>query len=115
MNRLVGDLTSGVALQFPSNGRWRAIQTCSNLPDREPLAVKLGQRNPLVQRELIVAFSHRNTLSWCCTSFENSGNPVRSHLRARESQSAGGRALTGFPSLALRASAFAKATATQRY
>src|SRR5215212_4704677 len=38
-----------VALQFPANGRWRAIQTCSDLPDRQPLVLKTGNLDPVIQ------------------------------------------------------------------
>ena len=36
---------------------------------------KTGNRAPLFKREVIIMFSHCNTLVWCCTSFVNSGNP----------------------------------------
>ena len=32
-------LAGGIALQLASNGRWHAIQTCSELPERVPLGV----------------------------------------------------------------------------
>ena len=32
-------LAGGIALQFACNGRWRAIQSCSDLPERVPRGV----------------------------------------------------------------------------
>ena len=36
---LVALLAGGIALQLARNGRWRAIQSCSDLPERGPLGV----------------------------------------------------------------------------
>jgi hypothetical protein len=38
IKRLIAHLTASVALQLPGDGRWRAIQSCSDLPDRGTLA-----------------------------------------------------------------------------
>src|SRR5438128_1561385 len=70
----IADQVAAVALQLPRDRRWRAIQSCSDLPDRSPGLAKLGNRTPLLQAELSVPLSHGNTLSWCCTSFVNSGD-----------------------------------------
>ena len=37
IDRLIADLGTAIALQLSSHRRWRAIQTCSDLPDRAPL------------------------------------------------------------------------------
>src|SRR6266851_2775845 len=69
-------LGTGIALQLPSNARWRAIQTCRHLPDRLPGVATPGNLTSLLNRELTILGSHRNTpLIGCCTSFVNSGNP----------------------------------------
>ncbi|MDR3450341.1 MAG: hypothetical protein P4M15_11450, partial [Alphaproteobacteria bacterium] len=52
-------------------------------PDRLPVATQAGNRAPFFQRKLFVCFSHdRNTLSGCCTSFVNLGDPVPKHQQA---------------------------------
>src|ERR1700687_91666 len=86
MGRFVADRLAGVALQLASNCRCRAIQICSNLPDRAPRGTKTGHFAALFERQLVVVFSHGNTLVWCCTSFENSGagSRKRSILRRLE-------------------------------
>ena len=67
-----------IAPQLPCNRRWRAIQSCSDLPDRLPLGAQTGNRTPLLKIEVSVSFSHSgNTLAGCCTSFVKSGNPGR--------------------------------------
>lgn len=71
----VADLPAGVALQLARDGRWRAIQICSDLADRAAFGVKAGNGVPVIERELVVAASHGNTVSWCCTSFANSRDP----------------------------------------
>jgi hypothetical protein len=38
----VSDLASGVAVDLASDRRWRAIQICSDLPDRAALLLKAG-------------------------------------------------------------------------
>src|ERR1700704_5660597 len=75
VGRLVADLAAAVALQLARQARWRAIQSCRDLADRLAGLVKLGNRAPLFEREVTIVFAHRNTLSWCCTSFVNSGGP----------------------------------------
>src|SRR4030081_1050621 len=75
VGRLVADLAAAVALQLARQARWRAIQSCRDLADRLAGLVKLGNRAPLFEREVTIVFAHCNTLSWCCTSFVNSGGP----------------------------------------
>src|SRR3979490_125766 len=75
VGRLVADLAAAVALQLARQARWRAIQSCRDLADRLAGLVKLGNRAPLFEREVTIVFAHCNTLSWCCTSFVNSGDP----------------------------------------
>jgi hypothetical protein len=48
-NRLVRFGCRPVVLQFPADGRWRAIQTSSDLPDRAALGLKPGKLDPLIQ------------------------------------------------------------------
>jgi len=45
----VADLPAGVALHLASNCRWRAIQSCRDLPDRAPLGLKSGNLASLLQ------------------------------------------------------------------
>src|SRR5258708_40091760 len=54
------------------------LSTCPRRDLAERLAglVKLGNLAALFQAELAVVFAHCNTLSWCCTSFVNSGGPL---------------------------------------
>jgi hypothetical protein len=59
---VVPDLASGIALELASNGRWRAIQSCRDLPDRPPLLLKAGNAAAILDRELCVCGSHGNTL-----------------------------------------------------
>jgi len=37
--------------------------------------MKAGNRAPVFKRDVIIMFSHRNTLTWCCTSFVSLGDP----------------------------------------
>ena len=67
-----------IAFQLPSNARWRAIQSCRDLPERLPGVTTPGNLTPFFNREMAVfpAF-HRNTpLRECCTSFVNSRDPI---------------------------------------
>ena len=70
---LVADLYTAIAPQLARDARCRAIQSCCDLAERPAGLVKLGNLAPLFQAELAVVFPHRNTLSWCCTSFVNWG------------------------------------------
>jgi hypothetical protein len=66
-----------VALQFPSNARWRAIQSCRDLPQRFTGLATPGNLAALFNIKVTKAFSHDNTPSTgCCISFVNSGNPA---------------------------------------
>ncbi len=47
--RLVADLFAAVALYLASNRRWRAIQSCRDLPDRAPIGLKAGNLTPVFQ------------------------------------------------------------------
>ena len=47
--RPVANLTTTVALQFARNGRWRAIHSCRDLPDRAPVGLKPGNGAPVFQ------------------------------------------------------------------
>jgi hypothetical protein len=47
--RLVADLTAAVALQLARDRRWRAIQSCRDLPDRGAGGTKSGNLAPLFQ------------------------------------------------------------------
>src|SRR6266436_3341014 len=76
VGRLVADLRAAIALQLARDARWRAIQSCRDLAQRMTGLVKLGNLAALFQAELAVVFAHCNTLSWCCTSFVNSGGPL---------------------------------------
>ena len=78
VGRLVANLHPAIALQLARDARWRAIQSCRDLLDRTAGFVKLGNLAPLLEPEMTVVFPHRNTLSWCCTSFVNSGGPFLS-------------------------------------
>ena len=69
IRRLVALCTRPIAFHLPHNSRWRAIQSCSNLPVRVPRGVKSGQFTPLFNGKLTIVCSHGNTLAWCCTSF----------------------------------------------
>jgi hypothetical protein len=72
----VRDTAATVASYLARDGRWRAIQSCSDLPDRLSIGLKVGNLASLVQGQLLVLASHRNTsLRRCCTSFVNSGDP----------------------------------------
>ena len=83
IHRFVASLPRSIPFYLPHNGRWRAIQSCSNLPVRVPRGVKSGQFTPLFNGKLTVLCSHGNTLAWCCTSFVSLANP--SSLRALDS------------------------------
>jgi len=72
---LVADLGAMVAFQLARYCRWRAIQSCRDLPDRLPAFMKAGNRAPVFKSDVIIMFSHRNTLTWCCTSFVSLGHP----------------------------------------
>src|ERR1700736_3894759 len=82
IGRFVADLPPAVALQLSGYSRWRAIQSCRDLPDRAALSTKCGNRTPVFQRKLVILSVHRNTLIWCCTSFENLGDPYVDGPRA---------------------------------
>jgi hypothetical protein len=76
----VRDTAATVASYLARDGRWRAIQSCSDLPDRLSFGLKTGNLASLVQRQLLVLAPHGNTsLRRCCTSFVNSGDPVCPH------------------------------------
>jgi hypothetical protein len=61
-----------VALHLARDRRWRATQSCSDLPFRLPGFMKPGNRTSLFQREVSISASHGNTtLRRCCTSFVN--------------------------------------------
>ncbi len=75
--RGVPRLLATVALQLPSNRRWRAIQICSDLPDRASFGTKDGNPAAFFKRKLVIPLAHGNTVAWCCTSFENSGDPAQ--------------------------------------
>ena len=78
IGRLVGGRAAGVARQLPRDARWRAIQSCRNLPDRLPADATAGNLAPFLETELLVASSQRNTPPRkCCTSFVNLGAFVR--------------------------------------
>ena len=47
--RLVADLPATVAFHFTSDCRWRAIQSCRDLPDRAPIGLKSGYLTPVFQ------------------------------------------------------------------
>ena len=70
---LVPQRARPIAVQLPSNRRWRAIQTCCDLADRGAGGVTSGHVTPLFDGEVRIASSHGNTLSRCCTSFVNLG------------------------------------------
>jgi len=75
--RLIADFAATVALKLASDRRWRAIQSCRDLPDRAPIALKSGNLTPILQRQLDIPPRHGNTsLKRCCTSFVNLGNLV---------------------------------------
>jgi len=76
IDRFVADLRTAIALQLARDARWRAIQSCRDLAERMTGLVKLGNLAALFQAELAVVVSHGNTLSWCCTSFVNSGGTL---------------------------------------
>jgi hypothetical protein len=58
----VADPAANVAFDLASNGRWRAIQICRDLPDRAPLGLKGGNAAAVFERELNVSGSHCNNL-----------------------------------------------------
>jgi hypothetical protein len=45
----VADVAAGVAPQLPRNRRWRAIQSCRDLPDRAAIGAKAGNLHSVVQ------------------------------------------------------------------
>jgi hypothetical protein len=49
IGRLIAELAAAVAVQLTSDRRWRAIQSCRNLPDRAPFGLKAGYRAPVFQ------------------------------------------------------------------
>src|SRR6476646_9168258 len=61
IGRLVAHLLAAVAVHFAADGRRLAIQSCSDFPVRPPRATPLGNRTALLERELRVFLSHRNT------------------------------------------------------
>ena len=77
----VAELGATVALQLARDGRWRAIHSCRDLPDRSPIGTKLGNVAALLQREVLIMLSHGNTVARCCTSFVNLGDPPRHGYR----------------------------------
>src|SRR5271154_3091206 len=82
IGRFVAKAASGVAFQLPRDARWRAIQSCRDLPDRLPSGAMLGNRVPVLQAEVLITLFHRNTPHRrCCTSFVNSANPGRQRTR----------------------------------
>ncbi len=75
VNGLIPARRRAVALQLPSNARWRAIQTCRDLPDRLPGAATPGNLTPFLDPKLPVLAPHRSTpIRRCCTSFVKSKN-----------------------------------------
>jgi len=52
--RPVADFRAAVSLQLPSDARWRAIQSCRNLPDRFPSRAPLGNLAPLIQAKVLI-------------------------------------------------------------
>src|SRR5207247_509336 len=74
---LVAQLAAAVAFQLARYRRCRAIQSCRDFLVRLPSGMPLGNRTPLVQRELLVMIPHRNTsYTGCCTSFVNPRGPI---------------------------------------
>ena len=49
ITRFIADIAAAIAPQLPSDRRWRAIQICSNLPDRTTFGLKAGNLAPLLQ------------------------------------------------------------------
>jgi hypothetical protein len=49
IGRLVTHRAAGVALQLSRDRRWRAIQSCRDLPQRLPLFMKTGNRAAFFQ------------------------------------------------------------------
>jgi hypothetical protein len=49
VTRLVADQASAIALYLTSNARWRAIQSCRDLPDRAAIGLKSGNLASVVQ------------------------------------------------------------------
>src|SRR5262245_14542896 len=47
--RLIADFATSVALELASNCRWRAIQSCRDLPDRAPIGLKSGNLATVLQ------------------------------------------------------------------
>jgi hypothetical protein len=45
----VADVTAAIALDLASDCRWRAIQSCRDLPDRLPIGLKPGNVTPVFQ------------------------------------------------------------------
>jgi hypothetical protein len=54
VTRLVADRRAAIALQLSSDARWRAIQSCRNLPDRLPGLAALGNLAPLFQAKVLI-------------------------------------------------------------
>src|ERR1700759_75732 len=82
IDRFVAYLHTAIALQLARDARWRAIQSCRDLAERMTGLLKLGNLAVLFQAELAVVVSHCNTLSLSCTSFVNSGGPLRPQQRS---------------------------------
>src|SRR6185295_18174968 len=79
---LVGERAAAIAFQLPRDARWRAIQSCRDLPDRFPGSAAAGNLAPFLEIELLIASSHRNTPPRkCCTSFVNLGGPGQATKR----------------------------------
>ena len=79
--RLVACRWRSISFYLPCNRRWRATQSCSDLPLRRSRGEKSGHFTPLFKGKLTVVFSHGNTLAKCCTSFVSLANPGCSRRR----------------------------------
>ncbi len=81
--RLVALRARPIALKLPSQRRWRAIQTCSDLLDRVADGVASGQFTAVFNGKVRVVTFHGNTLMRRCTSFVNLGRPLSCFAGAR--------------------------------
>lgn len=61
IGRLVADLAAAVTLHLPRDRRWRAIQSCRDLPDRAAIGLKAGNLASVFQRKLFVPPPRGNT------------------------------------------------------
>jgi hypothetical protein len=76
VGRRVSPSRAPLALQFASNRRWRALQSCCNLAERLSFLAQPGNTTPLFPRELFIMLSPGNTLyPRCCTSFVTLAHP----------------------------------------